>query len=31
MSSKPISLTNYDFRCMMGYLPDELGLEKCSY
>lgn len=26
MSSKSISLTNYDLRCMMGQLQDELGV-----
>lgn len=26
MSSKSISLTNYNLRCMMGQLPDELGI-----
>ena len=26
MSSKTISLTNYNLRCMMGQLPDELGI-----
>ena len=26
MSSKSISLTNYNLRCMMGQLPDELGV-----
>lgn len=26
MSSKSISLTNYDLRCMMGHLQDELGI-----
>lgn len=24
--SKSISLTNYNLRCMMGQLPDELGI-----
>ncbi len=26
MSSKSISLTNYNLRCMMEQLPDELGV-----
>lgn len=26
MGSKSISLTNYNFRCMLGQLPDELGI-----
>lgn len=26
MSSKSISLTNYNLRCILGQLPDELGI-----